>query len=105
MAQTTCRRVVWAFFPLRGPASAFVGCWGLRGLSWISCTSKKNTFKKKTYLLMAQTTPDASFGPFALFVGFLFPLRRPELAAVGLRGPSWLSSAPKRGCGGCGAAG
>src|SRR5271168_5416965 len=54
---------------------------------------------------MAQTTPDASFGPFSLFVGFLFPLRRPSLAAVGLCGPSWLSSAPKRGCGGCGAAG
>src|SRR6202522_4396046 len=51
---------------------------------------------------MAQTSLDASFGPFSLFVGFLFPLRRPELAAVGLRGPSWLSSAPKRGCGGCG---
>src|SRR5271168_991839 len=51
---------------------------------------------------MAQTTPDASFGPFYLFVGFLFPLRQPWLAAVGLRGPSWLSSAPKRGCGGCG---
>ena len=46
---------------------------------------------------MAQTTRLALFGPFSLFVGFLFPLRRPLLAAVGLRGPSWLSSAPKRG--------
>src|SRR6202522_3377997 len=82
-----------AVFPLRGPASAFVGCWGLRGLSWISCTSKKNTFKKKTYLLMAQTTPDASFGPFSLFVNFLFPLRGlpfpSSSALVGCCGPSW----------------
>src|ERR1700678_2343252 len=95
---------IWAVFPLRGPVSAFVGCWGLRGLSWISCTSKKNTFLKKN-LPMAQTTPDASFGPFSLFVAFLFPLRRPSLAAVGLRGPSCLLSAPQRGCGGCGGAG
>ena len=46
---------------------------------------------------MAQTTCLASFGLFSLFVGFLFPLRRPSLAAVGLRVPSWLSSMPKRG--------
>src|ERR1700678_2028037 len=83
---------IWAVFPLRGPVSAFVGCWGLHGLSWISCTSKKNTFLKKN-LPMAQTTPDASFGPFSLFVGFLFPLRGlpfpSSSALVGCCGPSW----------------
>src|ERR1700678_3264721 len=33
--------VVWALFPLRGPASAFVGCWGLCGLLWVSFTPKR----------------------------------------------------------------
>ena len=33
--------IVWALFPLRGPASAFVGCWGLRGLSWLLSTPKR----------------------------------------------------------------
>src|ERR1700678_4065357 len=30
------RRVVWALFPLRGPALAFLAAVGLRGLSWAS---------------------------------------------------------------------
>src|SRR5271168_4976948 len=32
---------IWAVFPLCGPASAFVGCWSLRGLSWLSSTPKR----------------------------------------------------------------
>src|SRR5271168_2561150 len=75
---------IWAVFPLHGPASAFVGCWGLRGLSWISCTSKKNTLKKKL-----------TYGPndARRVVWALFPLRGlpfPSLSAlVGCCGPSW----------------
>src|SRR5271168_4598084 len=75
---------IWAVFPLRGPASAFVGCWGLRGLLWISCTSKKNTLKKKL-----------TYGPndARRVVWALFPLRGlpfPSSSAfVGCCGPSW----------------
>ena len=36
---------------------------------------------------MAQTTHLASFGPFSLFVGFLFPLRRPLLVLWAFMGP------------------
>src|ERR1700678_2574513 len=86
MAQTTR-------LALFGPFSLFVGlrrpslaAVGLCGLSWISCTFRKNTLKKKN-LPMAQTTHLASFGPFSLFVS----LRRPSLAAVGLRGLLWIS--------------
>src|SRR5271168_2078792 len=88
--------VVWAVFHLRGPASALVGCCGP---SW-AFVDKLYIYKKyikKTNLPMAQTTCLASFGPFSPFVGFLFPLHWPSLAAVGLCGPSWLSSTPKRG--------
>src|SRR5271168_3999822 len=73
-----------AVFPLRGPASAFVGCWGLRGISWISCTSKKNTFKKKTDLWPKRRQTrrlgpfPSSWASFSLFVGL-----------SGCCGPSW----------------
>src|SRR5271168_1576730 len=73
-----------AVFPLRGPASAFVGCWGLRGLSWISCKSKKNTFKKK----LTYGPNDARRVVWALFPlrGLPFPS---SSALVGCCGPSW----------------
>src|ERR1700678_2727209 len=80
---------VWALFPLRGPASAFVGCWGLCGLLWLSSTPKRGVVgvvqpagniknkmysKKKMYLSI---------------VWALFPLRGPALAFVGCCGPLW----------------
>src|ERR1700678_636283 len=83
----------------------FPSLWACVGLRWLlgplwafvdKLYIQKKYIKKKNSP-MAETTPDASFGPFSLFVGFLFPLRWPSLAAVGLHGPSWLSSAPKRG--------
>src|SRR5271168_4847060 len=75
---------IWAVFPLRGPASAFVGCWGLRGLLWISCTSKKNTLKKK----LTYGPNDARRVVWALFPlrGLPFPS---SSALVGCCGPSW----------------
>src|SRR5271155_340755 len=79
---------IWAVFPLCGPASAFVGCWGLRGLSWISCTSKKNTFKKKTHLWPKRRQTrrlgpfPSSWASFSLFVGLRWLL----WAFVGLHG-------------------
>src|ERR1700678_3043482 len=73
-----------AVFPLCGPASAFVGCWGLRGPLWISCTSKKNTFKKK----LTYGPNDARRVVWALFP--LCGLPFPSLSAfVGCCGPSW----------------
>src|ERR1700678_924475 len=74
------------FVGLRGPSLAAVG---LRGLSWISSTFRKNTLKKKTYL-WPKRRQTRRLGPFpSLWASFsLF---------VGLRGPSWLLSAPKRG--------
>src|ERR1700678_2176702 len=88
--------------PSFGPFSIFVGlrrpllaAVGLCGPLWISCTFRKNTFKKNSYLWPKRRV--TSFGPFSLFVSLLFPLRRPLLAAVGLCGPSWLLSVPKRG--------
>src|ERR1700678_231048 len=79
---------ILAIFPLRGPAWAFVGCWGLRGLSWISCTYKKNTFKKKTYLWPKRRQTrrlgpfPSSWASFSLFVGLSWLL----WAFVGLHG-------------------
>src|ERR1700678_4276600 len=84
--------------PSFGPFSIFVGlsrpslaAVGLRGLFWISCTFRKNTLKKKTYLW----TNNAYSVVWALF-----PLCGPTSAFVGcwgLRGLLWLSSMPKRG--------
>src|ERR1700679_4319207 len=82
------------FVGLRRPSLAagafvgFCGCrprqrgvWGVWGsrlvVKKIKCTVKK-------------TRPSPSFGLFSIFVG----LRRPSLAAVGLRGLSWISVAP-----------
>src|SRR5271168_2662282 len=82
--------------PSFGPFSIFMGLhqpWlsavGLCGLSWISCTFRKNTLKKQTYLWPKRRIW-RRLGPFpSLWASFsLF---------VGLRGPSWLLSAPKRG--------
>src|ERR1700678_1293926 len=81
------RTYIWAVFPLRGPASAFVGCWGLRGLSWISCTSKKKTLIKKTHLWPKRRQTrrlgpfPSSWASFSLFVGL-----RWLLSFVGLHG-------------------
>src|ERR1700678_1735223 len=85
---------IWAVFPLRGPAWAFVGCCGLRGLSWLLSTPKRGVVgveqtardikdgqKNEKYIIKKKHT----YGPFSLFVG----LRRPSLAAgafVGFRG-------------------
>src|SRR5271155_5135966 len=83
--------VVWALFPLRRPASAFVGCWGLCGPLWISCTSKKKYIKKKK---LTSGPNDVSGAVWALF-----PLHGPAWAFVGcwgLRGPSWISCTSKK---------
>src|SRR5271168_5026453 len=99
MAQTTCLALFGPFslfVGLRGPSLAAVG---LRGLSWISCTFRKNTLKKKTYLWPKRRVWRC-LGPFPS-----------SWAYVGLRwllGPLWAFVAvvyAKEGCGGCGAAG
>src|ERR1700678_710987 len=89
------RWVLWAFVDLRWPLVAVVGCYGpLLSIKW------KKKLKKNTP--RAQTTPDASFGPFVDFVGLRWPslatqwllwafvgLCWPSLAVVGCRGLSW----------------
>ena len=65
----------WAFVGLRWPPVAVVGCYGP-----LLSRKEKKIIEKNTP--RAQTTPDASFGPFFVFVG----LRWPSLAAVGRPG-------------------
>src|ERR1700678_2642370 len=96
------RWLPWAFVGLRWPLVVIVGCYGLLlSIKWIK-KNEKNTPR-------AQTTPDASFGPFLsswACVGLRWPslaaggLCGPALAAVGLRRPAlalhghrWLSCA------------
>src|SRR5271168_378954 len=47
--------------------------------------SRKKLKKIEKNTPRAQTTPDASFGPFFVFVGLCWPL----LAVIGYCGPSW----------------
>src|SRR5271155_2587802 len=84
--KNTYLSVVWAVFHLRGPASALVGC--LCGLLWISCTFRKNTLKKQTYLwpkrhVWRRLGPfPSSWASFSLFVGLRWLL----WAFVGIHG-------------------
>src|SRR5271168_4067460 len=65
---------------LRWPSVVVVGCYGLLlSIKW------KKKIEKNTP--RAQTTPDASFGPF-LSLWACVGLRWPSLAAVGLCGPA-----------------
>src|SRR5271168_445931 len=62
LACVGCCGLLWACVGLWWPLVAVVGCYGpLLSIKW-----KKKLYKKTP---RAQTTPDASFGPFFVFVG------------------------------------
>src|ERR1700678_1552708 len=79
------RWLPWAFVGLRWPSVVVVGCYGpFLSIKWKKKIKKKNTPR-------AQTTPDASVGPFFDFVGLRWPSLAVigySMAAVGLRGPA-----------------
>src|ERR1700678_3278259 len=89
------RRVVWALFPLRGPALAFLAAVGLCGLSWASSGPMRGV---AGVVQPADVVTYLRNGPndARRVVWALFGLRGPALAfvaAVGLRGLRWASLA------------
>src|ERR1700679_1167546 len=77
------RWLLWAFVGLHWPLVAIVGCYGpLLSIKW------KKKLKQNTP--RAQTTPDALFGPFFIFVGLCWLSLATQWllwAFVGLRWP------------------
>src|ERR1700678_2783522 len=98
LAFVGCRWLLWAFVGLRWPALAAVGFCGpvlafggRRWLLWAFVVNKMEEKFEKKNTPRAQTTPDASFGPFFIFVGLCWPLLAVigySMATVGLCGPA-----------------